>query len=183
MLVSWIRLWSKACTYSNNQELELKSHHIRYRFIITLFSLLIYTQFHFHFSNTYFLYHLNLVSFVNIVTSVNRFNTNFKLGQVWPINKFCVSKNYHSWYPNNCNFNIQDGTFLNNDPLKLIGFWFPLDDATLENGCLLFAPGSHRNKVSRRFIRNPNKGNVYFITNQYQFLLAYQKTLKLLFLI
>ena len=27
----------------------------------------------------------------------------------------------------------QDGTFLNNSPLKLAGFWFPLDDATLDN--------------------------------------------------
>ena len=30
----------------------------------------------------------------------------------------------------------QDGTFLNNNPLSLVGFWFPIDDATLENGCL-----------------------------------------------
>ena len=45
----------------------------------------------------------------------------------------------------------QDGTFLNNDPLKLVGFWFPLDDATLENGCLWYVPGSHaRHTVTRR---------------------------------
>ncbi len=50
----------------------------------------------------------------------------------------------------------QDGTFLNNDPLKLVGFWFPIDDATLENGCLWYAPGSHKHPVSRRFIRNPD---------------------------
>ena len=35
----------------------------------------------------------------------------------------------------------QDGTFLRNDPLKLVGYWFPIDDATLENGCLWFVPG------------------------------------------
>ena len=44
----------------------------------------------------------------------------------------------------------QDGTFLNNDPLRLVGFWFPLDDATLENGCLWFVPGSHARPVTRR---------------------------------
>ena len=52
----------------------------------------------------------------------------------------------------------QDGTFLNNDPLKLVGLWFPLDDATLENGCLWFVPGSHRRPVTRRFVRNPRSG-------------------------
>ena len=47
----------------------------------------------------------------------------------------------------------QDGTFLNNSPLKLFGFWFPIDDATLENGCLWYVPGSHRMPVTRRFVR------------------------------
>ena len=43
----------------------------------------------------------------------------------------------------------QDGTFLINDPPKLVGCWFALHDATEENGCLWFAPGSHRNPVTR----------------------------------
>jgi hypothetical protein len=30
----------------------------------------------------------------------------------------------------------QDGSFLYNTPGSLYGFWFPLDEATLENGCL-----------------------------------------------
>ena len=45
----------------------------------------------------------------------------------------------------------QDGTFLYNDPLKLVGLWFPIDDATLENGCLWYVPGSHKLPISRRF--------------------------------
>ena len=51
----------------------------------------------------------------------------------------------------------QDGTFLRNDPLNLIGYWFPIDDATLENGCLWYVPGSHKicSPVTRHFIRNP----------------------------
>ncbi|TRY64173.1 hypothetical protein TCAL_10328 [Tigriopus californicus] len=51
----------------------------------------------------------------------------------------------------------QDGTFLRNDPLNLVGFWFPIDDATLENGCLWYIPGSHKLQVSRHFVRNPKK--------------------------
>jgi len=53
----------------------------------------------------------------------------------------------------------QDGTFLYNDPLKLVGFWFPVDDATLENGCLWYIPGSHTLPIKKRFVRNPDKTN------------------------
>ena len=47
----------------------------------------------------------------------------------------------------------RDGTFLYNEPLRLFGFWFPIDDATLENGCLWYVPGSHQEPVTRRFLR------------------------------
>jgi len=47
----------------------------------------------------------------------------------------------------------QDGTFLYNEPLRLFGFWFPIDDATLENGCLWYVPGSHEQPITRRFLR------------------------------
>ena len=40
----------------------------------------------------------------------------------------------------------QDSTFLHTDPMKLIGFWIALEDATLDNGCLWFIPGSHKGK-------------------------------------
>ena len=51
----------------------------------------------------------------------------------------------------------QDGTFLRNDPLKLVGYWFPIDDATLENGCLWYVPGSHKkvSPVTKHMVRNP----------------------------
>ncbi|XP_075550175.1 phytanoyl-CoA dioxygenase domain-containing protein 1-like isoform X2 [Dermacentor variabilis] len=49
----------------------------------------------------------------------------------------------------------QDATFLYTEPNKLIGLWFPLEDATLENGCLWYIPGSHNTmSLSRRFVRN-----------------------------
>ena len=35
----------------------------------------------------------------------------------------------------------QDATFLYTDPITVTGFWFALEDATLENGCLWAMPG------------------------------------------
>ncbi|XP_054715239.1 LOW QUALITY PROTEIN: phytanoyl-CoA dioxygenase domain-containing protein 1-like [Uloborus diversus] len=49
----------------------------------------------------------------------------------------------------------QDSTFLCTEPQLLFGIWIPLEDATIENGCLWFIPGSHNNEVFQRFVRNP----------------------------
>ena len=38
----------------------------------------------------------------------------------------------------------QDATFLYTDPMTVTGFWFAIEDATLENGCLWAAPGGHK---------------------------------------
>ena len=38
----------------------------------------------------------------------------------------------------------QDATFLFTDPITVTGFWFALQDATLDNGCLWAAPGGHQ---------------------------------------
>merc|ERR1712071_603933 len=51
----------------------------------------------------------------------------------------------------------QDSTFLHTEPMKIVGLWFALEDVTLENGCLWFIPGSHKQGVDRRFVRNPDK--------------------------
>lgn len=52
----------------------------------------------------------------------------------------------------------QDATFLNTTPMKLYGLWIALEDATLENGCLWFMPGSHKDGLNggRQMIRNPD---------------------------
>ncbi|KAK5632121.1 hypothetical protein RRF57_007835 [Xylaria bambusicola] len=48
----------------------------------------------------------------------------------------------------------QDSTFLYTDPPSAVGFWYALEDATAENGCLSFLPGSHRwAPVRQRFVR------------------------------
>ena len=50
-----------------------------------------------------------------------------------------------------------DATYLHTEPQSLYGFWFALDDATMDNGCLWFYPRSHvNNKQEYRFIRNPD---------------------------
>lgn len=47
----------------------------------------------------------------------------------------------------------QDASFLCTDPIHLSGIWIALDDATAQNGCLEFIPGSHKGSLKRRFYR------------------------------
>jgi phytanoyl-CoA hydroxylase len=48
----------------------------------------------------------------------------------------------------------QDSTFLYTEPPSAVGFWYALEDATIQNGCLSFAAGTHRiAPVEQRFIR------------------------------
>lgn len=48
----------------------------------------------------------------------------------------------------------QDSTFLYTDPPSAVGFWYALEDATLDNGCLSFVPGSHKSAaIKKRFVR------------------------------
>ena len=48
----------------------------------------------------------------------------------------------------------QDSCFLYTDPPSAVGFWYALEDATLDNGCLSFLPGSHHwAPVRRRLVR------------------------------
>lgn len=51
----------------------------------------------------------------------------------------------------------QDASYLYTEPVRVVGFWIALDDATLENGCLWMSRGSHKSGVHRRYIRNPDK--------------------------
>ena len=48
----------------------------------------------------------------------------------------------------------QDATFLYTEPLSVKGFWFALEDASQENGCMWVIPGGHRNNLKYRFYRN-----------------------------
>ncbi|KAL7607235.1 phytanoyl-CoA dioxygenase [Lactuca sativa] len=48
----------------------------------------------------------------------------------------------------------QDNSFLYTDPQTCTGLWLALEDATIVNGCLWAIPGSHKNGLVRRFLRD-----------------------------
>ena len=47
----------------------------------------------------------------------------------------------------------QDASFFVTDPITVTTFWFALEDATCDNGCLWVEPGGHRGKLREQFIR------------------------------
>ena len=47
----------------------------------------------------------------------------------------------------------QDATYLSTEPQSVVGFWFALEDATRDNGCLWVAPGGHHGPLRERFVR------------------------------
>ncbi|KAH7148872.1 hypothetical protein EDB81DRAFT_842226 [Dactylonectria macrodidyma] len=60
----------------------------------------------------------------------------------------------------------QDSTFLYTDPPSAVGFWYALEDATLENGCLSFLPGSHHwAAVEQRLVRKPGDTGTEMVDN------------------
>jgi len=50
----------------------------------------------------------------------------------------------------------QDATYLYLHNTTVTGFWFALEDATIENGCLWAIPGGHLGKLKSRMIRDAN---------------------------
>ncbi len=47
----------------------------------------------------------------------------------------------------------QDSTFLYTEPNDIVGLWFALEDATINNGCLWAIPGGHRAGLKSRWVR------------------------------
>jgi len=52
----------------------------------------------------------------------------------------------------------QDATFLYTEPLRVVGLWFALEDATVDNGCLWAIPGGHQLGLKSRFLRAQEGG-------------------------
>ena len=48
----------------------------------------------------------------------------------------------------------QDATYFYTAPITVTTFWFALEDATVDNGCLWVEPGGHRGPMRERFVRN-----------------------------
>ena len=57
----------------------------------------------------------------------------------------------------------QDSTFLYTEPESCVGFWFALEDATLENGCMHFIPGGHKGPLKELHYRDSD-GKMTFKT-------------------
>jgi phytanoyl-CoA hydroxylase len=51
----------------------------------------------------------------------------------------------------------QDATYFYTEPISVTTFWFALEDATPDNGCLWVEPGGHRGPLRERFVRNANR--------------------------
>ena len=47
----------------------------------------------------------------------------------------------------------QDASFFDTTSSTVTGFWFALEDATPDNGCLWMQPGGHRGPLRERFVR------------------------------
>jgi phytanoyl-CoA hydroxylase len=48
----------------------------------------------------------------------------------------------------------QDAAFFDSTPISVTTFWFALEDATLQNGCLWAQTGGHRSPLRERFVRH-----------------------------
>lgn len=57
----------------------------------------------------------------------------------------------------------QDSTFLYTEPGSCVGFWFALEDATVENGCMWAQPEGHRTAL-RSWFRRKKTGGTKFET-------------------
>lgn len=63
----------------------------------------------------------------------------------------------------------QDATFLYTEPDSCIGFWFALEDATKENGCLWAKPGGHNTPLRSWFRKKEGGGAEMVILNNEPF--------------
>jgi len=55
----------------------------------------------------------------------------------------------------------QDSTFLYTEPPSVTGFWFALEDATRDNGCMWTIPGGHKLGLKKRFVRSASGGATF----------------------
>lgn len=57
----------------------------------------------------------------------------------------------------------QDASFLYTEPGSCIGFWFALEDATIQNGCMWAMPGGHKTTL-RNWFKRKEGGGTEFVT-------------------
>lgn len=59
----------------------------------------------------------------------------------------------------------QDSTFLYTNPPSVVGLWFALEDATVDNGCLWALPGGQSGGLRSRFVRDQAGGTKFVRMN------------------
>ena len=59
----------------------------------------------------------------------------------------------------------QDAAFLYTEPNSCIGFWFALEDATIENGCMWAMPGGHKTSLRSWFRKKESGGTEMHLFN------------------
>lgn len=64
----------------------------------------------------------------------------------------------------------QDASYLHVEPRMPVGLWVAVEDSTPDNGCLKIVPGSHKDGLKRRYIRNTDErgwkeGKCLYYTN------------------
>ena len=62
----------------------------------------------------------------------------------------------------------QDAAFLYTEPNSCIGFWFALEDATIENGCMWAMPGGHKTSLRSWFRKKESGGTEMHLFNDDQ---------------
>ena len=60
----------------------------------------------------------------------------------------------------------QDSTFLITEPESTVGFWFALEDANKDNGCLHVASGAHKGPLRKLFKRENNQMKMEELSNE-----------------
>ena len=60
----------------------------------------------------------------------------------------------------------QDSTFLITEPESTVGFWFALEDANKDNGCLQVASGGHKGPLRKLFKRENNQMKMEQLSNE-----------------
>ena len=60
----------------------------------------------------------------------------------------------------------QDSTFLITEPESTVGFWFALEDANKDNGCLQVASGGHKGPLRKLFKRKNNQMKMEELSNE-----------------
>jgi phytanoyl-CoA hydroxylase len=57
----------------------------------------------------------------------------------------------------------QDAAFFDTEPPSVAGFWFALENATRENGCMWVQPGGHRTPLRSRFVASNGGARLHTI--------------------